>query len=124
MRRGRFTVNTNFEKACHLPTKQTHHHPCNDALFEIFEENILPSNVRLVDNTDVSNAQMGENSKDAAATIAMQISALIGKQVDTWRAAGQMGVKKGLIRGSNGLSRGNKLEDDPGDDCQFSPPAE
>jgi hypothetical protein len=111
-----FTVNTNSEKACHSATsKKTHHHPCNDALFEIFEENILPSNVRLVDNTDVSNAQMGENSQDVAATIAMRIAALIGKQVDTWRAAGQIGKV-------TGLHRGKKLEVDPADQCQFSPP--
>jgi hypothetical protein len=107
-----FTVNSANPKACYSPVNRTSHHPCNDALFEIFDSKVLPSNVRLVDNTDISNPQMGENPKDVAATIAMRIAALIGSQVDTWRASGQYAAKKGLHR--NGV-----LEDDPADECHF-----
>ena len=110
-----FTVNSMSPKACHSPVNRTSYHPCNDALFEIFDSKVLPSNVRLVDNTDISNPQMGENPKDVAATIAMRTAALIGKQVDTWRAAGQHAAKEGLFR--NGV-----LEDDPADECHFDAP--
>ena len=112
-----FTVNSvNNPRACHSPaTRTTSHHPCNDALFEIFDSNVLPANVRLVDNTDISNAQMGENPKDVAATIAMRIAALIGQQVDTWRAAGQHARRAGLDR--NGV-----IEEDEALDCHFSSP--
>ena len=110
-----FTMNSGHPDACHSSPNLTAHHPCNDVLFEIFESNSLPSNVRLVDNTDVSNAQIGENAKDVAATIAMRIAALIGAQVDKWRAAGQAGRVDGLHR--NGV-----VEDDPAHECQFNPP--
>jgi hypothetical protein len=58
---------------------------------------------------------MGENPQDVSATIAMRIAALIGKQVETWRTAGQIGKV-------DGLHRNGTLEDDPADECHFSPP--
>jgi hypothetical protein len=111
-----FTVQTNSTKMCHSPTlPRTHHHPCNDVLFDIFDDQKfndtgLPVNVRLVDNTDITNAAV--NAADVSATIAMRVFTLIGKQVDTWRAAGQIGKVDGLHRGS-------LLENDPADDCHF-----
>jgi hypothetical protein len=111
-----FTVQTNSTKMCHSPTlPRTNHHPCNDVLFDIFDEQKfndtgLPANVRLVDNTDITNAAV--NAADVSATIAMRVFTLIGKQVDTWRAVGQIGKVDGLHRGS-------KLENDPADDCHF-----
>lgn len=113
-----FTVNTNSTKMCHSPTlPRTHHHPCNDALFDIFDEKNfnetgLTRNVRLVDNTDITNAATDFKSADVSATIAMRIFALIGTQVDKWRAAGQIGKVDGLHRGS-------VVENDAADDCHF-----
>mmetsp|Transcript_21374 Transcript_21374/g.32296 ORF Transcript_21374/g.32296 Transcript_21374/m.32296 type:complete len:505 (+) Transcript_21374:216-1730(+) len=106
--------NKNSTRMCHSATIKSYNqdHPCNDALFELFDENSLPSNVRLFDNTDISAPQFGENIIDVASTIAMRVFAVIGYQVKTWRAMGQVGRKDGLHRGS-------KIENDPADTCSF-----
>jgi hypothetical protein len=112
-----FTVTTNNPRACHSPSsmRYSHLHPCNDALFQIFESRTLPWNVRLVDTTDITNAQFGENHPDVSATIAMRIAALIGDQVQTWRQKGQIGKV-------DGLHRNGTVEDDAADECHFVPP--
>lgn len=98
-----FTLNTPAmkpSKLCHSRSRLTHHHPCNDALFTIFEKKYLPSRVKLLDNTDLVGPQFDDTNiqKDVTAVIAMRIFALVGAQVQIWRAANQMGKKEGLMR--------------------------
>eukprot|EP00543_Licmophora_paradoxa_P010463 CAMPEP_0202457762 /NCGR_PEP_ID=MMETSP1360-20130828/14689_1 /ASSEMBLY_ACC=CAM_ASM_000848 /TAXON_ID=515479 /ORGANISM="Licmophora paradoxa, Strain CCMP2313" /LENGTH=491 /DNA_ID=CAMNT_0049077921 /DNA_START=76 /DNA_END=1551 /DNA_ORIENTATION=- len=97
-----FTVNTppmKPTKLCHHRSKLTYHHPCNDALFEIFQKKYLPAQVNLLDNTDLVGPIFElEGQKDVTAVIAMRIYALVGAQVKAWRGVGQMGRKDGLMR--------------------------
>lgn len=111
-----FTVNhvlPTSNRLCHSPpstssTSLYHHHPCNTALLELFQEKALPDWVKLLDNTDLSYAQ--PEAKDLVATIAMRIFALIGFKVDLWRKVGQAGRV-------DGLHRNGKIENDPADVC-------
>jgi hypothetical protein len=99
-------------KLCHSPQKHTHNHPCNDALFDLFDKKrtSFPHQVKLLDNTDLSDAHFDQNSKDIYATIAMRIFSLVGKQVEMWRSVGQKGIKEGLMR--NGTLEPNMEQED------------
>lgn len=92
---------------------RTSHHPCNDALFNLFRESGDPKKprefserVHLLDNTKISlppsllqiaNGNIQKQIVDA--TIALRIFVLVGKKVQEWRAAGQHGQVDGLHRG-------------------------
>ena len=110
-----FTVNNSpmisSSKMCHSPARHTHNHPCNDALFELFDRNKrFPPQVKLLDNTEVTDPQFGENKNDIHAVIAMRIFALIAAQVDDWRSMDQKGLKAGLMR--NGTLEPNEVQED------------
>jgi uncharacterized membrane protein len=97
-----FTVNDPPAQAtnCHTPTLQrTSDHPCNDALRDLFSKGSLQSRVQLLDNTDLTLPQLGENKQDTMAVISLRIFVLLGKRVQEWRAAGQTGFIGGLKRG-------------------------
>ena len=98
-----FTVNEPPSQAtnnCHTPTlPRTSDHPCNDALRDLFSKGSLQSRVQLLDNTDLTLAQLGENKQDTMAVIALRIFVLVGKRVEEWRAAGQTGFIGGMKRG-------------------------
>jgi hypothetical protein len=84
---------------CTSPKLRTNHHPCNDALFELFDgKSLFPERVRLLDNTDLTSPLLDEGLQDAVAIIAMRIYAIAGDQVRAWRKAGQKGTKDGLQR--------------------------
>lgn len=85
---------------CHQPSlPRTSDHPCNDALKDLFRNSPFPERVRFLDNTDVTLPHLGENSEDVTTAIALRIFVFVGKQVETWRAKGQVGGIKGLRRG-------------------------
>lgn len=87
-------------KLCHSPFLQrTSNHPCNDALKALFDRDVFPSRVQLLDGTDVTLPLLDENEKDAIAVLALRIYVFIGKQVEMWRASGQTGKVNGLVRG-------------------------
>jgi hypothetical protein len=97
-----FTVNEAPSKAtnCNSPfLRRTSHHPCNDALFDLFAKKTLQSRVKLMDNTDVSLPQLGENALDVFSVVALRIFVAVGKQVKVWRDAGQIGHVNGLRKG-------------------------
>ena len=77
------------------------HHPCNTALLELFRSSPFPERVRLMEATDISLPQLGENSKDVATAIALRIFVLVGKQVADWRSHNQIGTVNGLQRGQH-----------------------
>jgi hypothetical protein len=85
---------------CTAPKRRTNHHPCNDALFDMFSAKAFPPHrVRLLDNTDLTDALLEEEGlQDAVAVIAMRIFAIAGQQVKEWRRAKQRGIKEGLQR--------------------------
>lgn len=84
---------------CTSPKKRTNHHPCNDALFDLFSSKPFPDRVRLLDNTDLTDPLLEEGLQDAVAVIAMRIYAIAGQQVKTWRTnVKQRGTKEGLQR--------------------------
>ncbi|KAI2513788.1 hypothetical protein MHU86_571 [Fragilaria crotonensis] len=90
---------SNASSMCTRPKRRTNHHPCNDALFDLFgASNAFPDRVRLLDNTDLTDPLLDEGLQDAVAVIAMRIFAIAGQQVNTWRKSGQRGTKQGLIR--------------------------
>lgn len=76
-------------------------HPCNDALKALFKNSPFPDRVQLLDNTDITFPQLGENLKDVATAIALRIFVFVGKQVSIWRKNRQKGTIKGLERGDN-----------------------
>jgi hypothetical protein len=78
---------------------RTSDHPCNDALRALFRNSPFPDRVQLLDSTDVSLPQLGENKAVMIAAIAVRIYVFVGKQVLEWRNAGQKGIVKGLVRG-------------------------
>lgn len=84
----------------------THQHPCNDALFELWNESTFPPRVKLLDTTNLVNPQLGENQQDIVAVIAMRIYVLVGHQVAAWRRAQQIGKV-------DGLHRNGKVEPNP-----------
>lgn len=110
-----FTVNNPPmvpSQMCNSPSKHTHNHPCNDALFDLFNEkkSNFPPQVRLLDNTDLSDPHFDENLKDIHSAIAMRIFALSANQVDAWRAMDQKGIKDGLMR--NGTLEPNVVQEE------------
>ena len=110
-----FTVNNapmiGPSKMCHAPSRHTHNHPCNDALFELFDRSKrFPPQVKLLDNTDLTDPQFGDNMNDVHAVIAMRIFALVAAQVDQWRSIDQKGLKEGLMR--NGTLEPNQSQED------------
>jgi hypothetical protein len=88
-------------KNCHSPNGQRRsEHPCNVALKELFQNSPFSSRVRLLDNTDVTNPQIGGLLKaDILAAIALRIYIIVGYQVKEWRANNQVGHVKGLTKG-------------------------
>ena len=52
-----------------------------------------------MDNTDISLPQLGENALDVFSVIALRIFVIVGKRVQEWREAGQVGHVNGLTRG-------------------------
>lgn len=82
-------------------------HPCNDALFALWNEGSLPPRVKLLDTTDLVDPQFGENPKDIVAVIAMRIYTLVGHQVVEWRQ------RHNQIGKVNGLMRNGKVEPNP-----------
>lgn len=76
-------------------------HSCNTALKELFQNSPFPERVRLLDSTEITLPQLGENPKDVATAIALRIFVFVGKQVAEWRAKGQVGGVKGLQRGDH-----------------------
>ena len=97
-----FTVNEAPSRAtnCHSPfLPRTSDHPCNDALRDLFSKKTLQSRVQLMDNTDISLPQLGENALDVFSVIALRIFVIVGKRVQEWREAGQVGHVNGLTRG-------------------------
>jgi hypothetical protein len=109
-----FTVNAPpmvLSQMCHSPSKHTHNHPCNDALFDLFEKrNNFPPQVKLLDNTDLVDPHFDSGLKDIHAVIAMRIFALVANQVDQWRDTNQIGHKEGLMR--NGTLEPNVLQEE------------
>lgn len=100
------TVNKAPSNLCHSPTIVSSHHPCNDALFDLFSfRQKLPERVKLMVNTDLTEPMFGEDWHHVAPVIAMRIFALAGAQVQVWRDAGQRGTVKGLVR--NGVTEPN-----------------
>mmetsp|Transcript_9485 Transcript_9485/g.13870 ORF Transcript_9485/g.13870 Transcript_9485/m.13870 type:complete len:466 (+) Transcript_9485:61-1458(+) len=99
------TVNlpaTSFTPTCTSPLLRTNHHPCNDALFDLFSSSRFPNRVQLLDNTDLTSPLLEDDSiQDAIAVIAMRIFAIAGTQVKAWRAAGQRGIKEGSTTRNN-----------------------
>jgi hypothetical protein len=87
---------------CHSPSlPRSSEHPCNVALKELFRQSPFPSRVQLLDSTEITLPQLlGDNPKDVASVIALRIFVFVGKQVQTWRANGQVGHVKGLTRGN------------------------
>ena len=84
---------------CAGPKRRTNHHPCNDALFDLFGgTKTFPDRVRLLDNTDLTDPLLDDGLQDAVAVIAMRIFPIAGLQVNTWRKSNQRGTKQGLIR--------------------------
>ena len=83
---------------CSSPAAWSGKHPCNDALFDLFEGSSFPSRVKLLDTTDLVAPQFGENQKDIITVIAMRVFTLVGHQVRDWRSANQKGIIKGLMR--------------------------
>jgi hypothetical protein len=91
---------TTSSNNCHSPTlPRTSDHPCNDALRDLFSKQGFQNRVQLLDNTDLTLAQLGENKQDTMAVIALRIFVFVGKRVQEWRAAGQSGFVGGLKRG-------------------------
>ena len=109
------TKYNNHDDKCHTPhlkMESSLHHPCNDALQELFrrEDMFPPDRVQLFDNTDIISAPIDMISyKDAFAVIAMRIYVIVGKQVQTWRNAGIRGTQNGL-QTPTGLKPNFKLE--------------
>ena len=91
---------------CSFPLVSSGHHPCNDALFELWKEDMFPSRVKLLDTTDLVDPQFGDNQKDIIAVIAMRIYLVVGHQVAEWRRSNQIGKV-------NGLQRNGKVEPNP-----------
>lgn len=90
---------SNNSSMCTSPKRRTNHHPCNDALFDLFgASKAFPDRVRLLDNTDLTDPLLDEGLQDAVAVIAMRIFAIAGQQVNTWRTSNQRGTVEGLIR--------------------------
>ena len=83
---------------CHTPVLQrTSDHPCNIVLKDLFRANSFPDRVQLLDNTDLSLPMA--NLEDIVAVVALRLFVLVGKRVQEWRAAGQVGISMGLKRG-------------------------
>ena len=87
------------------------HHPCNDVLlfdlFNPYKEKKFSNRVHLLDNTMISLPQSllqpsGNSKSVVVATIALRIFVLVGKKVEEWRAAGQVGQVDGLHRRRDG----------------------
>lgn len=80
---------------------RTSDHPCNTALQDLFQNSPFPARVRFLDNTDVTLPQLGDSHRDVSTAIALRIFVFVGKQVEAWRAKGQVGNIKGLQRGDH-----------------------
>lgn len=77
----------------------TSEHPCNDALKSLFQDSPFPKRVQLLDATELSLPQLGDNKRDLVAAVALRIYVFVGKQVQKWRFDGQTGTVSGLERG-------------------------
>ena len=84
---------------------RTTEHPCNDVLKDVFRSSPFPSRVRLLDNTDLTSAKMGEDRESILAATALRVFVFVGHQVKAWRDAGQVGGIQGLTK--NGVTEPN-----------------
>lgn len=82
---------------CHSPflTKSSDH-PCNVALKDVFKNNPFPKQVRLLDNTDLTLPQLGENIKEVATVVALRDGVNIGKMSMEWRESGHQTKDAGI----------------------------
>jgi hypothetical protein len=90
-------MSSSVSKMCHTPSRFTHNHPCNDALFELFDKNRrngFPPQIKLMDNTDLRDPQFDANLKDLYAVISMRVYTLISAEVNEWRSTNQTAVNK------------------------------
>jgi hypothetical protein len=94
-------------KNCHdaYMERTSTEHPCNDVLKSMFRSSPFPSRVRLLDNTDLTSAKMGEDRESILAAIALRVFVFVGHQVKVWRDVGQVGGIKGLTK--NGVTEPN-----------------
>jgi hypothetical protein len=91
---------------CHSPELAiSSDHPCNVALKELFNNNnnsptttTLPKRVLLLDNTDLTLPQLGENMDEVTTVIALRDVVNVGKKCKEWRLNGQHGVLDGVMR--------------------------
>jgi hypothetical protein len=94
--------------SCHSPeAPRSTDHPCNDVIKRLFRpgKERFPSQVHLMDNTDLVLPQFDQNRDSVLANIAMRIFVAVGKGVADWRAMGQQGLVDGLHR--NGIVEPN-----------------
>jgi len=94
-------------KNCHdaYMARSSTEHPCNVVLKSMFRSSPLPSQVRLLDNTDLTSTKMGEDRESILAAIALRVFVIVGHQVKAWRDEGQVGGLKGLTK--NGVTESN-----------------
>jgi hypothetical protein len=94
-------MSSTSSKMCHSPSRFTHNHPCNDAIFELFDKsrrNGFPSQIKLMDNTDLRDPQFGANLKDLYAVISMRVFSLISAEVKGWRRRNQTATKERFLQ--------------------------
>jgi hypothetical protein len=84
---------------CHSPElAESSDHPCNVALKELFKNSPLAKRVQLLDNTDLTLAQLGENMDEVITVVALRDAVNVGKKVQEWRVNNQNGVFDGMMR--------------------------
>ena len=103
---------------CHnLSLGRSTEHPCNVALKNLFQKSPFPRRVQLLDNTDVTLPQLGENKKDSILVVASRIFVCIGKILEEWKLADQGKIQKRFTaEGVAGqpLSDGRKVQETDG----------
>jgi len=77
---------------------QSTDHPCNAVIRSLFQEEVFPSRVHLLDNADLVLPSHEEIRDDVLANIALRILVAVGKGVSDWRAVGQHAWADGLHR--------------------------
>ena len=99
------SINT---KNCYSPIgKLTTEHPCNAVLKDLFQESPFSSQVRFLDNTDLTNPQYISKDdpnalalrKDILSVVALRVFIVVGWQVTQWRSMNQIGHINGLTKG-------------------------
>lgn len=85
---------------CHSPElAKSSDHPCNAALKKLFKNSgSLPKRVQLLDNTDLTLPQLGENMNQVITVVALRDAVNVGKKVKEWRLNSQQGAFDGMMR--------------------------